>query len=283
MTHRLDRFALITLAVALATILARPAAALDLDGFQPDAGTLDLAVSFTTESYDEFWVGTTEVSDPGLGEVDTRSLSLWARYGVTDRIAVLASLPWVDVAGDGLAGFEDDGIQDLSVVAQFLALRRETGAWRHQVVVGGGLRTPVGDYEGNAPVSLGDDTTDGLLRATWLGQRGSWWVSQQIGFELRGGAAPNGWGLRTEVGRAFGERVAASAFLALGRADGGTDIGEPGFTFPSNREEWDRVGAKVLIGLTDQLRLSASGFTTLDGRNTGHSSGLGIGVVATWD
>ena len=36
-------------------------------------------------------------------------------------------------------------------------------------------------------------------------------------------------------------------------ADGGTDIGDPGFTFPSNKDETERVGAKVFARLTESI------------------------------
>lgn len=260
-----------------------PVLALDLDGFQPAKGQYDIALSATLESYDEFWVGTTKVADPGLGEVETQSLALWTRWGVTDRIAVIAALPFVDVEGDGLGGLEDSGVQDLTALAQFHVANGQAGAWRWDVVVGGGVRAPIGSYEGNAPVSLGDDTTDLLTRATLLARTGSWFLSQQVGFELRGDDAPNGWGLRTEIGHHVTDRVTASGWIAISRASGGTDIGDPGFTFPSNQEEWDRVGAKLLVGLNDTLRLSAGGFATLDGRNTGKSTGFNLGLVATFE
>lgn len=254
---------------------AAPAAAMDINGFLPEAGTGDVALSLTEEGYDEFWVGTTKVSDPGVGEVEIRSLSLWGRWGFTDRFAVVANLPHVDADSDGLGGFEDSGIQDLTA----LGLYRLWSGGPHSLTGGAGVRSDVGDYEANLPVDLGDGTTDGLFRLVYMFHDGPFYVSQQVGYDLRGGDAPDGFPFYTETGYTFG-RVTLSGWYQHYEADGGTDIGDPGFTFPSNREEFQRLGAKVYARASSRWGFSVAGFTTLDGRNTGDTSGFSVGVVA---
>lgn len=263
--------------------LAVPAAALQITPSQPSAGEWNLALSVSQESYDEFWVGSQKVSEPMLGEVETNTISLWARYGITDRISVAVSLPYVDVDTDGLAGFSDSGVQDLEASVQFRLLDVDRGAWNHRVSLGASLRTPAGSYEGNAPISLGDDTTDAIVGAGWAGGTGAWLVSAQATYAVRGDDAPDTSNLRLEVGRSLGSRVWAALGYGLQRASSGTDIGEPGFTFPSNKEEHDRIDAELYVALTPQLGLSARAWDTLDGRNTGDSTGFSLGlVVSSW-
>ena len=71
--------------------------------------------------------------------------------------------------------------------------------------------------------------------------------------------------------------AATTVTIYYGSSDGGTDIGDPGFTFPSNQEEYDRLGGKVYVRINDRFGLSFSGFSTLDGRNTGDSTGASLG------
>lgn len=275
MSLRLETWRRARAFAVVALSAAAPAAALDLNGFLPAAGSGDVALSFTAEGYDEFWVGTTRVSDPGVGEVEIRSLSLWGRWGFTDRFAVVANLPYVDAEGDGLGGFEDAGLQDLTALGLFRLW--ESGP--HSLLGAAGARTDVGDYEANLPVSLGDGTTDALFRAVYQFTSGPFYVSQQVGYDLRGGDAPDGFPFYTEAGYSFG-RTTVSGFYQHYEADGGTDIGDPGFTFPSNREEFQRLGAKVYARATPRWGFSVAGFTTLDGRNSGDTSGISVGVVA---
>lgn len=267
--------------LAAALLLPASTAAMNLNGFLPARGEGAVAISYTAESYDEFWVGETKVQEPALGEVETTSLSLWTRWGLTDRLALVANLPYVEVSTDGFAGFEDDGLADLEALLLFRALERSSGAVRHRLVAGAGVRTPASDYEGNAPVSLGDDTTDVLLRLVYQLERGGFYLSQQVGFDSRSDDAPDGFPLYTEVGYTVGSITFSGSYSRL-FADGGTDIGEPGFTFPSNQEEYERVGAKLFGRFTDRIGGSLSAFTTLDGRNTGETTGASAGLVLSF-
>jgi len=252
--------------------------ALDLNGFMPARGEGTVALSFTSEGYDEFWRGETRVSNPGLGEVDIHSLTLWGRYGVTDRFALVVNLPYIDAEGDGTAHFRDSGISDLTALGKLRLVDTGGGGPRHTLTGAAGVRTDIGDYEADAPVSLGDGTTDALFRLVYQFERNGLYFSQQVGYDLRGDDAPDGYPLYTELGYSVG-RITVNAFYLRYLADDGTDIGDPGFTFPSNREEIERAGAKAYVRLTDGVGLAVSAFTTLDGRNTGDADGVSVGGV----
>jgi len=199
-------------------------------------------------------------------------------WGFSDRLALVADLAHVDAQAGGTSGMEDGGLQDASL----LLLRRLAGTERagvsHELVGALGLRTSLASYEANAPVARGDDTTDGLLRLVYLLRSGPFYWSQQVGFDLRSDDAPDGFPIYTEVGYGLG-RFTAIGFYSLYLADGGTDIGESGFTFPSNQEEYERVGAKLLADIDSRWAVFAGGFTTLDGRNVGNADGLFFGAI----
>lgn len=267
------------LAAAVAAFtLPAAAPALDLNGFLPAAGEGAAAFSYSAESYDEFWAGDTRTSAPPLGEVETTSLSLWFRWGFTDRLSIVANVPYVEVDTDGPAGLEDDGIGDAEALALFRALETVSGAARHRLVAGAGVRTPVENYVADAPVSLGDGSTDLLLRLVYQLEVGAFYLSQQVGYDSRGDDVPDTFPLFTEAGYTYG-RVTGSVSYSRLLADGGTDIGDPGFTFPSNEEEYSRLGAKVYARLARGVGASLSGFTTLDGKNTGDTTGVSAGLV----
>jgi hypothetical protein len=250
-----------------------PAGAFDINGFMPGAGRGDLAVSYTAESYDEFWVGETRVSDPGVGEVETDSLAVWFQWGFTDNLALVANLSYVDTTSDGLGGFEDSGLQDLSVMLKY----RFLSSGPHNLAGAVGVRTAASDYEANLPVDLGDDTTDTLLRLVYQFQRETFYFSQQVGYDVRSDDAPDGFPLYTELGFTAGP-VTYTGFYSHLTADDSFDIGDPGFTFPGLQEEYSRAGLKIYGRITDRVGLSGAYFTTLDGRNTGDTSGFSIGA-----
>ncbi|MDY7094613.1 MAG: hypothetical protein SX243_16705 [Acidobacteriota bacterium] len=271
-----SQFALVFLALCLIVGLAPATSALDLNGFLPAPGEGTVALSYTTESYDEFWRGETKVSNPNVGEVSTDSFSLWATWGLAENLALVGTAAYVDVDSDGLAGFEDNGFQDISALLEYRFASFSQGSARHDFLVAGGIRTPLSSYEGNAPISLGDASTDVLIRLVYHGEVGGLYFSQQLGYDLRGDDVPDGFPLFTEVGYSFG-RVTVNGFYSRYLSDDGTDIGEAGFTFPSNEEESERLGAKIYARVTPDLGLFVQGFTTLDGRNTGDASGVSVG------
>ncbi len=255
-----------------------PLAATTIDGFFPAAREGHLVLSYTRESYDEFWVGDTKVADPGVGEVETTSQSLWGRFGFTDDLAVIFNLPYVDADSDGLGGFGDSGFQDAAALLSWRAVERQRERCRHTLALAGGLRTPLEDYEANLPVDLGDGTTDALLRAAYQLARGPFYFTQMVGYELRGDDAPDGFPLQITVGATSG-RVTPSVSYAWYIADGGTDIGDPGFTFPGNQDEYERLGVGLYARFAERWGLSAGYFDTLDGRNSGDLAGFSLGVV----
>ncbi len=260
----------------VAVAAAAKVEASDLNGFVRPKGHVDLAPSVTFESYDEFWVGETKVSDPGVGQVDTTSVTLWLAYGLTDDLTLVVNVPWVDADSDGLGEFHESDLQDLSVLGKYRFATFGSSV-RSQLVGAFGLRTPMSHYEANQPVDVGDGTTDWLARFVYQLEVGSFYASQQVGYDLRGDDAPNNVPLYTELGYTLGRTTFNLGFAKL-LAAGGTDIGDPGFTFPSNEEEYERAGAKVYFRASDTIGIAVAGFTTLDGRNTGDSTGYSVGV-----
>ncbi|HEX5720396.1 MAG TPA: hypothetical protein VF179_29850 [Thermoanaerobaculia bacterium] len=260
--------------LSLTALRPSPAGALDITGFLPGQGVGTLGVSYTGEGYDEFWVGETKVSDPGVGEVDIVSLALWFDWGFTDDLALVGNVAHVDADSDGLGGFEDSGLQDLSVLLKY----RFLSSGPHSLVGAAGVRTPLSDYEANLPVDLGDGTTDALARLVYLFNPGAFYFSQQVGYDMRGDDAPDGIPIYTELGYTTGNLTFIGFYSQL-TADGGTDIGDPGFTFPSNKDEYSRAGVKLYNRLGERYGFSILGFTTLDGRNSGDAQGVSVGTT----
>jgi len=270
--------------VVTSTIIVLAAAhvtwASDLNGFLREPGHGDVAFSFTSESYDHFWAGQTRTEAPPLGKVSNRSLSLWFAYGLTDRWTLTGDFPYVHTSGDGFADFDERDLQDFTLLLE--ARIATVGERVRSDFIGAfGARAPMVGYAANTPVSVGDGTGDWLLRFVYLLRFHGFYFSQQIGYDLRGRDAPDGLPLYSEAGQTWGP-VTVSAFYSRYFANSGTDIGDPGFTFPSNKEEYGRVGGKVYGRVIDNLGLAAYYFTTVSGRNTGDSSGVAASVVLSF-
>lgn len=276
MSARSNRCPVAALLSAVMWATAIDAWAQQMNGFLPEKGDTDIALSATAETYDQFWMGDTKVSAPPVGEVDTTSTALWARYGILDNLAMIMNASYVDVDTDGTEGFSDSGLQDLTLLLDYRFF--QSAQRHHSGLIAAGVRTPMSDYATDAPSSLGDHTTDCLMSLIYHYQGHALYFSQLVGYEVRDGDAPNGAYAYTELGRNLGP-VTLAVFNSIYQAESGSDIGEPDFTFPGNQEDRWKGGAKVYSPVGANAGLSLSGWTTFDGRNTGESTGASLSMV----
>jgi hypothetical protein len=73
-------------AVIAAVLAAAPRAPAQGDtGFLRGTGRTDVAVSYGSESFKDFWVGSTKTSDPNVGKVTHETANLWLAYGIDNR------------------------------------------------------------------------------------------------------------------------------------------------------------------------------------------------------
>lgn len=264
-------------------LASAPLAATDLTGFLPAKGHGTIAVGYTNESYDEFFRGTEKVSTPGfLGEVTTTSFSYWMNYGFTDRLALIVNAAYVDADSDGTAGMSDSGPQNLAVLLAMRLWESTSGSGTSHSLVGAiGGSTPLESYTADAPVARGDNSTDALLRLVYLLHKGSFYWSQEVGYDFRSDEAPDSIPLYTELGLSTGHWTWI-VWYSQYMAQSGTDIGQPGFTFPSNKENLQRLGAKAVVTFPNGWGGFGGVFSTLDGRNTGYASGLSVGLLRSF-
>lgn len=272
----------LVIAGALGAVLASgPAGAQGLNGFLPEARAATVAVSHTLESYDEYWVGATSVTDSLLGKVETGSVSLWVDVGLAEDVALIAQLAYVDVASDGLLGQSASGLQDRGLLLRWRFLNAEAAGYRHALVAAAGLRDAAAGYEPDRAVALGDGSRDGLFRLVYQIQAdhlAGAWLATEVGFDVREGDVPDGMSLNAELGAGLG-RASVSATVTRVWADGGPNLGDVGFAYPEVDEEWWRVGGKVYVGVSDRVGLAFSGFATPKGENTGKAAGTSTALV----
>jgi hypothetical protein len=270
--------------VALAVLLVvpgAPARAQGLNGFLPGAGHATIALSHTLESYDAYWMGGRLVADPALGRVETGSVSLWFDLGLAENVSLVGNLAYVDVASDAAPIRTANGLQDRAFLLRYRFASLENAGWRHSFVAGAGVRAPASPYVADATVALGDGTHDGVFRLVYQVQAdfvAGAYLATELGYDLREQDAPDGASLHGELGAGAG-RVSIAGTVTRTWADGGSDIGDPGFKSPGLGGEMLRVGGKLFARVSSTFGFAVSGFTTLDGRNTGEAVGTSASLV----
>ncbi|MDB5263724.1 MAG: hypothetical protein JWQ14_3007 [Adhaeribacter sp.] len=270
------------------------------DGFMKGKGNSSAALSYSYESYDTYFVGGNSTQNANLGTIATRSLSFYGVTGLTDKLDIVVSLPYIKAAAS--EGFWQDqkGFQDVALYLKYNAFEKEMGnLGALSVMVAGGISTPLGPYIADAPVAIGHHSTnfDGRVISQFKTNSG-FFVSVQAGYIRRsdvkldrdavplpepGGAGtpyyngfkshvPNSFDYSIKAGFAAGV-VYADAWLQEQKAGDGTDIG-PGIPFPSNAVSYTRTGFSFFVPVPfyRAVGLGAGTSFTLNGKNVGKAT-----------
>ncbi|HEX6884701.1 MAG TPA: transporter [Planctomycetota bacterium] len=271
------RTAALLLALALPTSLAR---AQGDTGFLRGEGRLDTVLSYTLDWYDEFWVGDMKVSDPGVGEVERETYTLYAAYGLTNDIDLVLNASYVEAETDGTVPFDDeDDLQDLYLGAKWRAWSTGIGTGMFSALLAPSVKIPMTDYEDNDVTAIGDGQVDLRFRGILHYQVSAFFGSLESGYDVRNGAPEDEVPLNITVGGTIADRVTLMPFYSLVRSEGGPDIGDPGFRFRAVEEEYDRIGISVYARIAQGFGLSAMWRTTTDGMNTGEAETISVGLV----
>jgi Putative MetA-pathway of phenol degradation len=240
----------------------------------PIPGQFSLGVSHTRQSGDYAYIGDKKTSltaiTNGAGDKFERSTtSLRLGYGISDSLAVDATIGWGDVkAGDADS---DNGMLDSVIGLNWRVLDELENPGLFTLT----LRSAVilkGDYEGGRLAGLGNGA-NGYELAVITGKQltPSWSVTAEAGFQDRDKDVPNATFLELGTSYRFAPQWVGSLGYGLKRYGGHLDIGGPGFSpdkFQQVREERDVVKVGVGYALAGNQALGLSVGKLLRGRNT---------------
>ena len=277
------------------------------DGVMLARGTLCTGVMYGRNSWNHYWEGTRERTNGNLGTVTTESVSAAANYGITNRLNIIADVPyvWTNASQGVLHG--QSGFQDLTLAAKFNALRlpvKNYGYFRAIGVLSGSL--PMTNYTPDLmPLSLGTHSKQIAGRATlnFNGRRGLY-VNGSAAYTLRGKvkldrpfyytndqvylsnevAMPNQFHYSTSLGYYRRDLKIVGSF-AQQQTRGGGDIRRQDMPFVSNRTNYSAAGVEVQYPLPRRLHDIQYWFAynnVFDGRNVGRSNTVTTGVMYTF-
>ncbi|OAD45938.1 transporter [Polaribacter atrinae] len=141
-----------------------------LDGFTPKKGDLSITASYTSSNYEKFYAGTTKMDAvPAHNEIDQNIYSIYAKYGITNKLSVVLNAPYISAEGNGIADpfngtTEQDGFQDISIGLKYNAYSLNFNKFNLDVITGLSVDIPT-DYEANGILSLGNNTFSTNLTA----------------------------------------------------------------------------------------------------------------------
>jgi len=274
------------------------------DGLMMPKKNLCTGFMYTHDQWTDYWEGELKRDNGNIGKVTTQSIMWVGNYGITNKVNVIAMLPYIKTKASmgTLQGME--GVQDLSVGVKYNFFKKkfEKSAFNTFVVLN--FSTPLSDYTPDfVPLSIGTQTTNLTYRLTaYFKMEQGWFVNASGGYTWRSNTTldrpsyfngneffisdevkmPNVFDLFVSLGYLKNGLQVELNYIQQNTLGGG-DIRRQDMPFVSNRMNAIKVGALVMYYLPKpkHLALRASTAVTVDGRNMGQSTTFMGGALYT--
>ena len=222
---------------------------------------------FTYDRWDEYWEGALKRENGNIGTLTTQTSAWFVNYGVTDRLNVIATLPYVRTEASQGTLRNMQGLQDISLAAkyQLFSVASPVGLIRAFAVGSAGL--PMTDYTPDFyPLSIGSNSRRVSARGTVNVQtKPGWFANASSAYTWRANVTldrpyyftdgqlfltsdvdmPNVFDYALSGGY-LRRGLMATASFSQQRTQGGGDIRRQDMPFVSNRMNFDRIGGMVM-------------------------------------
>jgi len=271
----------------------------DIDADFMNKNLLCTGIMYNSGRWDHYWEGTNKRDNLNIGTISTKSVAIMGNYGITKRLNLLFSLPYIKTnASQGtLSGLK--GLQDLSLFVKYRALKITSGKSTISLIGVAGFSLPVQDYVVDfLPLSIGLGskqligrimgdyqyrrffvTASGTYtyRSNVFLDRNSYYTTEQhLTSEVQ---MPNT--VSTNVRSGYRTKgFTAEAIINRMVTKGGFDITRNNMPFPSNKMDATSVGMnfRYIPRPVKALTLTAGADYVIAGRNVGQSRSLWAGA-----
>jgi len=274
-----------------------------LDGLMMPKGEICIALQYDQVTWDRYWEGSTIRVNQNIGTFTRQTDMPMIVGGITDKVNVILSLPYVKTGASAgqMAGVQ--GIQDFGISVKALLLEKSIGKGKLTGFSNLSFSTPASNYLSDyMPFSLGFGAKELGIRAigkyeldkgaylrvsySFLNRGiteaerdfyyadGSFYTSKMdVPNALLGQVTVGSWMMKKKL------RVEAS--LTTFQSTSGDDIQVYSMPQPTNKVDFDRIEgfAQYYFRTNGGLGLIASYQQAISGRNMGQFSGYGFGLT----
>ncbi len=249
-------------------------------------------LTYMHSSWNNYWEGTTKRENKNLGTVTTQSVMFMSNYGITDKLNILASVPyvWTNSSAGTLHGMK--GFQDIELDVKYEFNQTKIGKGILSFIVLGGLSTPLSNYENDfLPMSIGLGSTNLYGRLTADYQNGIFFATISSAYAWRSDVTIDRTAYYTDH-IVFSDKVDmpnqlnSNLFVGIRKSNltvqaqllnmytfGGFDIRKNDMPFVSNQMNMTSLGAhvKYFLPFVRNLEVIGGADFVVAGRNVGQS------------
>ena len=238
-----------------------------ISGFMNAKGTMDIALGYGDESFDDYLFGAEKRRQP----LRTQSTNLFVEYSMSDHGALVVNLPYHYINEDV------QGLQDGSIFVKVRNNRRQFEKGRLSTITAVGLTVPLSAYATNidTPLGYGAMQFQGRLLLQYNTNYGFF-------FHLQSGAdfrflTP----LQTSIPVLARAGFGSTYFFVEGWVEwyktlnSGVDQQVTG----GSGSDWTRLGATLYVPVYSGLGVAGNAAYIVGGRNIGLSARYGVSLV----
>jgi len=282
---------LLLFTVLLASI--KTGAQTDIDAIMMEKNAFCVGPMYSHTSWKNYWEGTLKRDNLNLGTVSTSMIGLMGNYGLTRKINLLFSAPYVKTNASAGTLHSMKGIQDLSLFVKWRPWQKKMRGGRMSLFAIGGISAPLSNYVADfLPLSIGLRSKTASVRVMGDYEKDKFFTTGSATYVFRDNIEidrtsyyttemhysnevemPDGLNFNFRAGYRS-NRLIAEAVFNNWTTLGGFDITRNNMPFPSNKMNATSLGVniKYTIPSLPQLSIVAGGNTVIAGRNVGQST-----------
>ncbi|PRY89578.1 transporter [Mongoliibacter ruber] len=278
-------------------------AQLPFDEILMPKGEICAAVIYENSKWDQYWEGDYLRENANIGTFTRQMLMPMVAVGITNKINIIAFLPYVSTAASAGTQVGQSGVQDLNISLKAEWLNQQVGKGNLMFLTNTHFSTPVGNYLSDyMPFSIGAGAPElglrgigayrmdnGLVfRATmaylWRGQ-----TEIERDYYYQDGSVyspfmnvPNALNIHGAIGYwTLENRLRLEATYMSLNCLSGDDIRSYNRPQPTNKMEVSQIGVWTQYYINADKGLGAIAYFnhTLSGRNSGKANTIGLGLT----
>jgi hypothetical protein len=248
---------------------------------------------YSHSSWNEYWEGTFKRNNENIGTVTTQMIGWMGNYGLSKKVNLLFSLPYVKTKASAgtMAGM--DGLQDVSLFIKWKPLSLTTDWGNFSMMGVGGVSFPATNYVADyLPMSIGLGSKNVLARLIADYQRSKFFITGSGTYIRRSNITidrdayyttqmnmtdevkmPNASSFNFRTGYRS-KTCIVEAVLSNWTTLGGFDITKNNMPFPSNKMDMTNAGVSLRFvpKKLPNLTLTGEAAYTVAGRNVGQAT-----------
>lgn len=256
-----------------------------------------------TSSFDHYWEGNLHRDNPNIGTVTNSFISVMGNYGLTDKLNLIFSAPYIhtNVSAGNMQG--QNGFQDFSLFLKYVLYKNKLAKGDFQIIGLGGASIPMTNYLSDIlPLSIGLHSNQAIGRLIFDYENNNYYFTASGTYMYRSNIKldrntyyttemhysnevemPHATLLNLRTGYR-NDKFISDVYYEYFNTLGGFDIPRNGMPFASNDMEAHKLGLYLKVETPlNGLSILANAYTTFAGRNMGQSNGLSLGAFYIMD